>query len=372
MFRRFGNPGSVSHTYADGPASLTISATATDEDGTYNSVNNLNVTVNDVAPTASISGPATGARGQLRNFTFGAADPSAVDQAGSFTFNINWGDGSSDSSSGPASQQRGHVYATAGTFTVQVTVTDKDGGVSAIAQQTITINAVDLQGGTLVIGGTTANDNITVAPADASGNLAVTINGASQGTFAAPAQIVFYGQAGGDQIKLNTKKIGSTTYYVTVPAILFGDAGNDTLDARGSTANNILVGGAGTGQLQGGSGRDLLLGGLGADTLHGNGGDDIIIGNATDYDANLNALFALMAEWARTDADYTTRVGHLFGSAGGGLNGGNFLNNSTVHDDAAIDQLYGEAGSDWFFYTANGSNKDKLNDWLTGEEATAQ
>ena len=145
-------------------------------------------------------------------------------------------------------------------------------------------SAVDLQAGTLVIGGTTADDTITVAPSNTSGSLAVTINGVSQGTFAAPAQIVIYGQAGNDQLKLNTKKFGPTTYYVTVPAVIFGDAGNDTLDARGSTANNILVGGAGTDSLQGGSGRDLLFGGSGVDTLRGNGGDDLVIGNSTDFD----------------------------------------------------------------------------------------
>jgi Ca2+-binding RTX toxin-like protein len=132
------------------------------------------------------------------------------------------------------------------------------------------------------------------------------------------------------------------------------------------------VGGAGTDTLQGGSGRDLLIGGVGGDTLHGNGGDDLVIGNSTDYDSNLEALIALLAEWGRTDADYTTRINHLNGSAGGGLNSGYFLNNSTVHDDAAVDQLYGEAGSDWFFYTAGGANKDKLNDLVTGEAATAQ
>ena len=30
-----GNPASVTHTYADGDANYTISATATDEDGTF-------------------------------------------------------------------------------------------------------------------------------------------------------------------------------------------------------------------------------------------------------------------------------------------------------------------------------------------------
>src|SRR5262249_27807725 len=162
-----GSPGAVSHTYADGPRAYTISATAADEDGTYSAGNSLNVTVNNVAPTASISGPATGARGQALTFAHGATDPSAADQAGSFTFNINWGDGTSQLSTGPASQQVGHVYTAAGTFTVQVTATDKDGGVSTTAQQTVTIKAVDVQAGAMVIGGATPPPNNSLSPAPA-------------------------------------------------------------------------------------------------------------------------------------------------------------------------------------------------------------
>src|SRR4051794_10753500 len=52
-----GNPASVTHTYADGPHGYTITASATDEDGTY-SAHNLSVTVNNVAPTLTLSGAA--------------------------------------------------------------------------------------------------------------------------------------------------------------------------------------------------------------------------------------------------------------------------------------------------------------------------
>src|SRR5262249_58343085 len=128
----------------EGPRPPTLAPPATDEDGTYNAGTSVTVTVNNVAPTASLSGPATGARGQMRTFALGAVDPSAIDQAGSFTFNINWGDGNSQVSTGGASQQVGHVYTAAGTFTVQITATDKDGGASTTVQQTITIKAVDL------------------------------------------------------------------------------------------------------------------------------------------------------------------------------------------------------------------------------------
>jgi len=43
---------------------------------------------------------------------------------------------------------------------------------------------------------------------------------------------------------------------LAVPAFLFGGDGNDTLDAGGGTANNVLVGGAGADVLTGGSGSD--------------------------------------------------------------------------------------------------------------------
>src|SRR5207245_7905358 len=100
-----------------------------------------------------------------------------------------------------------------------------------------------------------------------------------------------------------------------------------------------------------------LVGGLGADVLHSDGGDDILIGGTTDYDSNLAALDAVMKEWGRTDADYSTRIKHLSGTLSGGLNGAYFLTASTVHDDAAIDTLYGDGGMDWFFAKLSGTNK---------------
>ena len=57
------------------------------------------------------------------------------------------------------------------------------------------------------------------------------------------------------------------------------------------------------------------------------------------------------------------------GSQGGGLNGTYRLNATTVHDDAAIDELFGEAGFDWFIYTGSGAFADHLNDWQSGDAA---
>ena len=156
---------------------------------------------------------------------------------------------------------------------------------------------------------------------------------------------------------------------MTVPAFLFGGDGKDTLDASGSSANNVLEGGAGNDILKSGRGRNLLVGGTGADVLQGSAGDDILIGGTTDYDSNLAALNAVMAEWGRTDADYQTRVNHLNGTLGGGQSGGLLLTGNTVHDDAASDTLTGGAGMDWFFALLSGPNKDVIKDWA-GEVVT--
>src|SRR5262249_5397177 len=153
------------------------------------------------------------------------------------------------------------------------------------------------------VGGTTGADTITIKPADANGTLSVKIGDTNLGNFKPTGHVIVYGQAGDDTIKLQQANINGNTVYVTAPAFLFGDDGNDTLDASGRSANNVLEGGAGNDTLRGGSGRDLLVGGLGADVLHSGDGDDILIGGTTDYDGNLAALNAVMAEWGRTDAD---------------------------------------------------------------------
>jgi Ca2+-binding RTX toxin-like protein len=211
------------------------------------------------------------------------------------------------------------------------------------------------------VGGTTSADRIYLTAADSTGkSVSVSINGANQGTFQ-PGQIVVYGQAGNDTIQIKSASINKQTVYVTVPAVLFGGSGNNILDATGSTANNVLVGGAGSDRLTGGRGRDLLIGGGGSDTLTAGSGDDILIGGSTIWDLpsptmtsqqQLLALNAIMAEWGSGDP-YATRVNSL--QNGGGLNGSTVLNASTiVEDSTAIDTFVGAASPtlDWFITDA--------------------
>ena len=232
-----GSGSTPTHTYADDG---TYIVTLTVDDGHGNSsTDTLTVTVNNVAPTAAVSGPGTGVRGQARSFTFSATDPSPVDQDSTFTYSINWGDGSPlQTVTGGATVQADHVFTANGTYTVAARATDKDGDQGAPASAIVTIKAVEMQGNTLAVGGTLVADTITITPTNGTGNLAVNINGVGQGTFRPTEQILVYGQAGADTIRMQTRRDRGTTTYVDVSAILFGGTGADSVDARGSSADN--------------------------------------------------------------------------------------------------------------------------------------
>ena len=109
----------------------------------------------------------------------------------------------------------------------------------------------------------------------------------------------------------------------------------------------MLLGGDGRDRLYGGCGRDLLIGGVGADWLYGGSRDDILIGGTTSYDANDEALVAIMAEWTASGS-IDTRIGHL--ENGGGLNGAFLLNDENVFDDEEEDILHGGSRDDWLLF----------------------
>jgi N-acetylneuraminic acid mutarotase len=310
------------------------------------------------APVAAVSGPGDGVPGQPRTFNFSANSVSPIDQAAGFAYAITWGDGSpiqtvarTDSNGSGVSLD--HTYTATGSYTVQVTATDKDNGTSPTASQSITLLTAEMQGTDLAVGGTTGNDTILLSPADTAGHIAVSINGVAEGSFLPTGHILVYGQSGNDTILLLPKFINGQYVQIGVPAVLFAGNGNDILSAAGSSANNVLVGASGNNLLTGGTGRNILIAGSGTSTLVGGTGQDILIGGSTDFDHNLTALYALTAEWGRTDASYATRVSHLNGSLAGGLNGSFFLNATTVHGNANADNLIGGLGPDWFFAAAN-------------------
>ncbi|MCA9875207.1 MAG: hypothetical protein KC441_16165, partial [Anaerolineales bacterium] len=125
---------SWSYTTNDGPVqSQTVSITADDGNGGTASAN-FTLTVNNVAPTVTtVTGPASPqAIGSTVTVSGAFNDPGTVD---THTATWNWGDGSA-ATSGTVTEANGsgtvsgsHAYTAAGVYTVNLTVTDKDGGV---------------------------------------------------------------------------------------------------------------------------------------------------------------------------------------------------------------------------------------------------
>jgi Ca2+-binding RTX toxin-like protein len=351
-----GKTFSLNHAYPNS-GTYNVTVTVTDDDGGVG-VGILTLVVNNVPPTASVSGPSTGVRGQTLNFTLGATDPSPADQAAGFTYAIDWnGDGIVDETqTGLTGLVDGHVFTTSGTFVVRVTATDKDGGVSAVATQTVVIQAAALVNGDLVVGGTDQADTISISQSGQTG-VSVTINGQVVGTFNPTGRIIVYALGGNDLVQVS----GS----VTLPAELFGGAGNDTLNGGGG--NSILMGGDGDDQLTGGSGRDLLIGGAGADRLVGNSGDDILIAGTTAYDNNIAALEAILSRWNGSDS-YSARVAAITAGVG---SAGYKLTSATVFSDSSVDTLTGSSGQDWFFANldSSGGPLDTITDHASNESA---
>src|SRR5262245_22289395 len=329
-----------------------------------------------VLPVASLSGPAAGSVHQALPFTLAASGGASASTVYTFPLDST-GDGIIDQTlSGTSGTTVTHRSGTAGTFTVLLAAT-VNGLTSTPATATVNILPVSVQIAAdpgdptrqaLFVTGTAGNDTIVLGPGAGNG-VTVSFNGTSVGTFTPSgslpfAHVIVNGNAGADWIQL--------AGGLNVSALLFGGDGGDTLDATGSTAANVLVGGAGNDTLLGGSGNDILIGGKGSDTLHGNGGDDILIGSTTSYDANVAALCAVLSEWGRTDISYSTRISHLKGGSGG-LNGSYVLTSATVVDDGVTDTLYGDAGTDWFFALMSGptQKKDRVQDRGSGEVLTS-
>ncbi|WP_020475027.1 DUF4465 domain-containing protein [Zavarzinella formosa] len=287
-------------------------------------------------------------------------------------------------SDGPATLPAGYTFVAKDggkkVFTITPTtpgvqiITVQNTAASPLIQGTVQTRALPYKsafqepGGDLVIGGTAGADTIRIRPANVDGTQVLVFFGTSAtalplGPFTPTGKILIYGLAGNDTIKLEPGAGALAGVQMAVPMVIDGDVGNDTITLTGSSANNVVVGGAGNDKITGGSGRDILLGGLGRDTLMGGAGDDILVADSSPLETNQAGLLQLMAEWGNTSEDYLTRQRRLIGSLVDGANSPTFLNSTTVNKDGVADQLFGEAGLDWFVF----STGDLLKDLQVGE-----
>lgn len=157
-----------------------------------------------------------------------------------------------------------------------------------------------------------------------------------------------YGSSENDHITGNDKK-----------NLISGGTGNDTLIGNG--ASDILLGGEGNDLIKGISGLNILVGGAGADLLIGGTGADILVtGNYTPAAANLGLI---LSEWSSAN-DYELRLAHIEGTISGGLNGGAYLDSTTIVNDVDKDYATGGGGVDWFLAD---SRQDVLTDLAIDE-----
>jgi PKD repeat protein len=122
----------------DDNANYAVNLTATDKDGGTSPVNSSTILVDNVVPTASITGaPSSSTPNSVISLGSTVTDPSSVDTAAGFTY--AWSvtkDGAAFASGNTANFS--FIPDTAATYVVTLTATDKDGG-TGTASQTIQV-----------------------------------------------------------------------------------------------------------------------------------------------------------------------------------------------------------------------------------------
>jgi hypothetical protein len=137
----FGANDSMSHVYADGDATYTISATCTDDDGSYQT--STSVLVKNVAPTLAGTGSTVSDPEGYNTISLTKVYDPGVDTI--THWEINWGDGTSTVVSGE-SVSTDHFYVTPGEYTAIATAFDEDGSYqTSVAQvkRLITVEVSD-------------------------------------------------------------------------------------------------------------------------------------------------------------------------------------------------------------------------------------
>jgi PKD repeat protein/uncharacterized membrane protein len=135
-----GTATTSTHTYAstNGQKSttFTINVTATNSLGSGSGT--TTETVNDRPPSVSITYvlPTTPTSGQTVTVAFQGTDPDGT----VVSFQVNWGDGTSETGIAGTATSASHIYNSAGTFHITVTATDNSGSTGSNTQ-TITVAA---------------------------------------------------------------------------------------------------------------------------------------------------------------------------------------------------------------------------------------
>jgi PKD repeat protein len=165
-----GTGAKPTHTY-NSFGTDTVTLTVTDANGLVSSPSKTTATVANVAPTVNVPATLSATAGSPLTLSATFSDPGVGDAP--WTYAITWGDGSAQTTGSTTSQASGinatHTYATAGTNTVIVTVTDK-GGAAGSGQASVTVTqataSVTLVGAGNIARCDRTNDEATAALLD--------------------------------------------------------------------------------------------------------------------------------------------------------------------------------------------------------------
>jgi Ca2+-binding RTX toxin-like protein len=369
MARDFESPADAN---SDNVYEVTLDAI--DDDGNTSAVS-FTVTVDNIAPTASIAGPSTGVPFQGRTLTLTATDPSPTGQTPDFTFDIDWdGDDVVDQTIvGPSGTQVTHHYEALGANTIKVTASDQGAAVSGVVTHAINIVRVELQGADLVWGGTSGEDAVefeetAAQTVEVRANLLDGVVVSDTQTFVGVSgQVIAFGGDDADVIDA-----GGVDGLVNISAMLIGGLGDDTITG-GEAADTIRGDAEGDGSegrdvIDGGGGDDLIYGdGMegAADTIMGGDGNDTIYGDNGDISADgAEGNDVIYGD----DGDDTLFGGRKNDTIFGG-NGNDIIDGQTGHDilsgGAGDDTLSGGEGKDLLFAgvgadTLHGNSGDDL------------
>src|SRR5262249_9321874 len=117
----------------DDNGTYVVTLTATDKDLAPSPAAQTTILGDNAAPTPGVTGPSDGARAQARPSPRPPPAPPSAAQAAGFPFAIPWADGAPQTFSAPWGTAVSHVYTASGSYTVQVTATDKDQATGAAA-----------------------------------------------------------------------------------------------------------------------------------------------------------------------------------------------------------------------------------------------